>query len=129
MAITHRQIGVGVGGASLGLVGAEGIQHAQEADLISDLQGRFIAGGVAAASLGLTVGSLTGFVPIGPEATALVGGAGLGSTVWYTARETGLAPRLTVDVPDEVNLADPLVTAGVISVVGIAVGTAASQVL
>lgn len=128
MAITAAQVGAGVGGASIGVLGAEGIQHAERRGIVSDRTGTLVATGIGVGTIGLGAASLAGIAPIPPEVAATVGGYGLGSSAWYTAREGGIAPRLTIDVPAEVNLADPLVTAAVFGIVGVAATTAARAV-
>lgn len=123
MAITQRQVGAGVGGASIGLVGAEALEQAQEQDMIEPETGRFIAGGIAAASIGLTAGAVADLVPMDAETTAFVAGVGIGSSSWYVGREAGVAPRLSVAIPEEVDLVGPIVTGALIGVVGIAATT------
>lgn len=129
MAITQRQVGVGVGGASIGFVGAEAIQHAQEAELISDRTGRIIAGTLAAGSVGVTAATLAGVGPLSTDGAALAAGIGLGSSVWYVGREASIAPRISVALPEEINVVDPLVTAGVVTLTGLAVATVTNGVL
>lgn len=128
MAITQRQIGAGVGGGSVGLVGAEALFHAQEADMIDARTGRIIAGSAAATSMGLTAASVADLVPLSPETTAFIAGVGAGSTAWYVGRDAGVAPRIAVDVPEEVNLVGPIVTGTLIGVVGIAASTITGSV-
>lgn len=129
MAITARQAGAGVGGASLGVVGAEAIQHADNRDIVGERAAHLAAAGIGVGTVGIAAGTAAGVVPLPAEAAATIGGYGVGSSAWYAAREVGLAPRLTVDIPAEVNLADPLVTAAVIGTVGVAAGTVVSFVL
>lgn len=128
MAIRQRAVGAAVGGASVGLAGAEVLQHADHRDLVSQRTANVAAGALAATSIGLTAASLAGVVPLSADATGFTAGVGIGSSTWYVARETGVAPRITLDVPDEVNVAGPLVTAFVLSSVGIAVGTIATGI-
>lgn len=128
MAITQQHLTAGVGGAGMGLVGGELARHGVERDMISERQGWLAVGGGSAASLGLVAADLAGVVDLSARQTGLLGGIGVGAPTWYAARGTNLVPRITLDVPDEVNVAGPLTTTVVLSVVGLAAGTAISLV-
>lgn len=128
MAVTQRQVASGVGGASIGLVGAEATRHAVERDIISPGVGWGIVGTGAAASLGLAGADLAGLVSLPRPAPSLLAGVGAGSTSWYAARSAGVAPRLTIDIPEQINLAGPLATTFAITSVGVAAGTLISLV-
>lgn len=128
MAITQRQVGAAVGGASLGLGGSEIIRHAVERDLIDPALGWAIVGSGAAGSLGLVGADLLNVISLPPDIPPLLVGASGGSTVWYALRSVGTAPKLTIDVPDEINLAGSASSTIAVAVVGIALGTAISLV-
>lgn len=129
MAITQRGLGAGIGGASLGVLGAEATRHAVDRELIGPGLGWGIIGTGAVGSLGLIGAELAGYSSLPAGTVPLVAGVGGGSTTWYAARSAGLAPRLTIDVPDQINLAGPLATTLALSTVGIAAGTATSFLL
>lgn len=129
MAITQRGLGAGIGGASLGLIGAEITRHAVERDFISPRLGWGIIGVGAAGSLGLIGADLAGITSLPAGILPLAGGVGTGSTAWYAARSAGVAPRLVIDIPDRINLADPLTTTLLLGLVSVAVGTTTSILL
>lgn len=124
MAISQADIASGSAGLSIGVVVSEGLQQGVEAERISPTTAQMTAAGIGATGLGLVAADATGVVGLPGEAAAFAGGAGVGSTSWLAARAAGVAPRITVEIPEEVNLARPLVTAVVGTVVGIAAGTA-----
>lgn len=129
MAISQGQIAGIAGGASVGLGSAELTRHAVERGLISNTAGWAVVTTSAAASLGYVGAGALGMVDLNPSLAPILGGAGVASPLWYTARDFGLAPRLTVDVPDRINLAGPLATTLAISVVGLGAGTLAGLAL
>lgn len=118
--VSKEQVAAGVGAGAVGITISEIGLHARErGNRILWL----VPVGSAVAAIGLGgIGAATGRT--GPRTTASLLGYGGGVLGWVAARERGLAPRLTVDVPDEVNLAAPLVTAFTLSVVGLALSPA-----
>lgn len=126
MAVSQRDVGGVVGGGALGVGGAEVTRQAVERDMIPPGVGWLIVGGGAGAKLGVIGADMAGIISLPDGTPALLAGIAAGSTGWYTARSIGLAPRLTVDIPEEINLASPLITAFTAGLVGLA-ATAAFQ--
>lgn len=129
MAITQRGVGAGIGGASIGLFGAEATRHAVERDVLSPRLGWGIIGSGAVGSLALIGADLAGSITLPAGTLPLVGGFATGSTAWYAARSAGVAPKLVVDVPDRINLIGPLTTTLAVGAVGLAAGTASTFLL
>lgn len=125
--VTDRQAGVGLGAASVGLIGAEAIEQAAERRVITNRQATAAAGLVSAGGIGLGAAGAMGAIPLGPDATAGAVGAGVGAGAWFAARRIGIAPRIVVRLPREVNLASTVVSAGVISAVALAGATVLGQ--
>lgn len=129
MAITQRSVASGVGGVSLGVAGAEATRHAVERGVIGNAAGWLVTGGAGATGVAAVGADVAGLVSLPPEALGLVGGVGVGAPTWYGLRDAGIAPRIVLDIPDEVNLADPLITTAMLSLVGLAAATAASALM
>lgn len=125
---TRGQLAAGVGGVGLGALAAEGIQHAADRELVTDRQARTIPGAIAGTAFAAAAIGGTGIVQMPPATVFTLAGIGLGSATWGIARDRGLAPRLTIDVPEEVNLAGPLVSAAVFGGVGLAAAAAGGLV-
>jgi len=128
MAITQRNVGAGVGGATLGVGGAEVVRQAVEREMLSPRAGWLLVGGGAASTAGLAAAHWLGAIELPPGIPAILTGVAGGSTGWYAARSVDVAPRLVVDIPNEVNLASPLVTAFTLGMVGVVATTAARLV-
>lgn len=128
MAITRRNLATAAAGGAVGVVSAELLLHARRRQLASRRATRLAAGAVGGGAITLAGLEATGVVglPMGSPA----GLAGFGATTlgWTAARELGVAPRLTVDVPDEINLAGSLATTLALSTVGLAAATLAGAV-
>lgn len=129
MAITQRGVATGVGGASVGLFGAEVTRHGVERGVISPGVGWGIIGTGAAGAVGLIGADLAGLLSLPAGSLPFIAGVASGSTAWYAGRAAGVAPRLTVDIPQQINLAGPLATTLAISTVGVAAATLSSLAL
>lgn len=123
MAISTRDVGAGVGGASLGIGGGEVMRRAVETGQLTPRQGAAAATIGAGIAGGVATADFIGLVDLPARLGPIIGGYGVGSAAWYAARSVDLAPRLVFNVPQEVNLADPLVTAFTLGVVGVAAST------
>lgn len=124
--VSTAQIGAGVGAGAVALVGAEALEHGIERGAIGRGTARVTVTTVGVGSLAVAAGATAGLVPFGPTAAASLAGVGVGSLGWFELRERGLAPRLTVEVPDEVNLAGPIITSAVVSAATLAAATLAA---
>lgn len=105
--VTRRQLASGVGAGTLGIGAAEAIQKAEERRVITAKQGAILASGIGLGSLAV---SFTGVSTDAAVAAAGFGGTELG---WYFGREIGTLPRLTFELPEEVNVADQFISSAV----------------
>lgn len=125
--VSQRQVGAGVGAGAIGLVGGEAAAQAAESERLTREQADAIVGSFAASTVGTAALSALGVTGLGPATTAGLAGVGLGSSGWYLARREGVAPRLTVDPPEEINLTEPIITSFVVSAVTLAGGLIATR--
>lgn len=129
MAVSKRQVGTGVGAGAIGVIASESVQHARLRGLLTRRQAQVAAAGVGLGATGLGVAAHYGLAPFGPTASAGLAGFGIGTLAWTASRELGIAPRLTLHVPDEVDLLGPVVTGAVLSIAGLAFSTARDAVV
>lgn len=103
--VTSTQVAAGVGGGSVGVVASEALIH------VTDDQADLIVGTLGAGSLGLAAAGFMGIGPVPEAAAPGLAGFGVGSLGWLVGRNANVFPALTVNVPAEVNLAGPIITA------------------
>lgn len=126
--VTQQQVATGVGAGALGVGVGETIQRAGESGRLTDRQAALLAGGVGATTLWAAVLGELDVIPLGDRSVIGLAGFGLGEVGWFAGRRLEAAPRLTLRVPDEVNLASPLINSAVFGLVGAGAATAVGLV-
>lgn len=121
--VTPTEAAAGVGGASVGIVASETLIH------VADEQATVVTGVAGFGAIGLATAGALGVGPIPDAAVPGLAGFGMGSLVWLAGRRQGVLPALAVDVPGEVNVVEPVITALAIGTVLLAADTVSNVVL
>lgn len=124
--VTTAQAATGVGTGAIGLFAGEAILALRD-------QGRLDPGTAQIMAVGSGVGAMTMAVTSATELPTFFGGGfgplteaglfgyGVGSLGWVLLRNTGIAPKLTFDPPEEIDLAVPIGTTLAFGAVSLAI--------
>lgn len=123
MAVTREAVGAATAGGAVGIIASEALREAGRRELTDDDTPRRVAGVAGIGAVGIAGLGATNVIALPRGASAGLAGLGTTTLAWTAAAERGIVPRLTVDVPEEVNLAGPLVTALALSTAGLAAAT------
>lgn len=121
--VTATQVASGIGGGSVGVVASEALIH------VADEHTGTIVATLGTGALGLSAAGIMGVGPVPAGAAPGLAGFGIGALTWYLGRHEGALPALSIDVPTEVNVVEPVITAVAVGTVLLAANTVSHVVL